>query len=103
MTSRIIGIINLYSLLFDPLPRSKPTGKILITCCIFFWAVVSPHAVRAQQTLSYVLLPDSTFTPINDGVPTGPSQPLTGSFSWLQITPSFVLDCYTFDVTALNF
>lgn len=81
----------------------KPNRKMLIACCILFWAVALPHTVRAQETLSYVLLPDSTFTPHDGAVATGPSQPLTGSFSWLQSTLSSISDSYTFYVTALNF
>jgi hypothetical protein len=76
---------------------------MLIACCILFWAVASPHEIRAQETLNYVLLPDSTLTPVNLDGPTGPSQPLIGSFSWIQLIPSSATDCYTFGVTALNF
>jgi hypothetical protein len=82
---------------------TKPTRKMLIACCILLCAVTSQHSVRAQEILSYVLLPDSTFTPHNGAVATGPSQPLTGSFSWVQYIPSDVLDCNLFTVTALNF
>jgi hypothetical protein len=82
---------------------TKPNGKMLIACCIFISAIASPYAVRAQETLNYVLMPDSTFTPTIGGDPTGPSQPLTGSFSWVQYIPSDILDCNLFTVTALNF
>jgi hypothetical protein len=81
------------------LPRNKPSKKAAVACSIILWIVASLQDVRAQQTLTYDLLPDSTITPVNGG----PSQPLTGSFSWLQYTPSFVSDCYTFFVTDLNF
>lgn len=87
----------------NTLPRNNPIGRMLITCCILFWTIMSPHAVRAQQTLNYVLLPDSTITPTSGGIPIGPSEQLTGSFSWIQYTPSLNQDVYTFYVTALNF
>jgi hypothetical protein len=87
----------------DAHSSNKPTRKMLITCCLLFWIFASPHAVRAQGIINYVLLPDSTFTPHDGSTPTGPSQPLTGSFSWLQYIPSDILDCNLFSVTALNF
>ena len=66
-------------------------------------AVLTPLAARAQGTLTYDLLPDSTITPHDGAGATGPSQPLTGSFSWSLNPTSDILDCYTFSVISLNF
>lgn len=85
------------------LPWNRVSKKAVVACSIIFLAVASLQDVRAQAILTYDLLPDSTITPVSDGVPTGPSQSLTGSFSWQQYTPSFVVDCNTFFVTDLDF
>jgi hypothetical protein len=67
------------------------------------FAVFSSIRLLAQGTLNYVLLPDSTITPHNGATATGPSQSLTGFFSWVPHVPSYVVDSDTFDITALIF
>ncbi|MGZ4972424.1 MAG: LamG-like jellyroll fold domain-containing protein [Limisphaerales bacterium] len=50
-----------------------------------------------------MLLPDSTITPHNGAAATGPSEPLSGSFSWRQHIPSDIVDSFAFDITSLHF
>jgi hypothetical protein len=60
-------------------------------------SLVSP----AQADLLYLVQPGSTITPYSGGNPTGPSQPLTGTFTWQLYTvgPGFA----GFDATSLAF
>ena len=67
------------------------------------FALLPLAAALAQPTLVYQLLPDSTITPMTDGVASGPAQPLTGSFSWQGRFPSTLQGSDEFAVTALNF
>jgi hypothetical protein len=57
----------------------------------------------AQGVFDYVLLPDSTITPHNGPIPTGPSEALTGFFSWASVIPSQIQDAFEFNVTSLSF
>ncbi len=64
--------------------------------------VLLPLTATLGQSLEYRLLPDSTITPASSGIPTGTAQPLTGTFTWVS-TPSGIIDCDAFNITALNF
>ena len=70
---------------------------------LLFLSSVMPMTVVMGQTLTYQLLPSSTITPATEGIPSGPSQPLTGFFTWVPHTPSDVEDSDTFNITSLNF
>ena len=55
----------------------------------------------AQADLLYMLQPGSTITPYHNGAPSGPSEPLSGTFTWYLYTtgPGFA----GFDATSLTF
>jgi len=54
------------------------------------------------QSLTYRLLSDSTITPTG-GVPTGPAEKLSGTFTWSQIIPGNITGSDAFATTNLNF
>ena len=70
---------------------------------VFLLAIVSSMNLSAQGVLHYQLLPDSTVTPHDGATPTGPSESLTGSFSWTPVIPSGIVDSMQFDITSLTF
>lgn len=71
--------------------------------CLFLQVaiiIISTAISRAQVSpLQYQLLPDSTITPVATGI----SQPLSGGFTWLLVTPSDLVDANEFDTTFLSF
>ncbi|MDB6058102.1 MAG: hypothetical protein JWO95_1946 [Verrucomicrobiales bacterium] len=77
----------------------KPSIFLIAT---FVLQSLGVFAQSAPSTIDYVLLPDSTITPHNGGVATGPPEPLSGSFSWRQHIPSGIVDSAEFDITSLN-
>jgi hypothetical protein len=62
---------------------------------------VSSAARPAKADLYYVLQPGSSITPWYNGHPNGPSQPMTGTFTWqlFWIDRDFIL----FEATSLSF
>src|SRR5438876_6294392 len=70
---------------------------------VFLLAVVSSMNLSGQGVLHYELLPDNTVTPHDGATPTGPSESLTGSFSWTPVIPRGIVDSMQFDITSLTF
>jgi hypothetical protein len=70
---------------------------------IFGSAILCFAAAVRGQTYQYQLEPGSTITPSYYGNPTGPSQPLTGTFSWTFVSFDAYWTTYNFSTTALNF
>ena len=67
---------------------------------VFLTTIVAD--IASAGTLTYVLQPGATITPCH-GSPTGPSEPLSGTFSWQRFDSSLITDAYVFDTTALDF
>jgi hypothetical protein len=59
-------------------------------------------AVRAQ-TFHYVLEPGSTITPSYYASPVGPTEPLTGTFSWTLVSYDSYWSTYNFNTSELHF
>jgi hypothetical protein len=57
----------------------------------------------SAQTYQYVLEPGSTITPSYYGTPVGPTEPLSGTFSWTFVSFDSYWSTYNFNTTALNF
>ena len=60
------------------------------------------HASPARADLSYAVQPGSTITPYHEGQQSGPSEPLSGSFTWslISIEPNYWA---VYNATALDF
>jgi len=70
---------------------------------IFMAAVMCfASAVRAQ-TYQYILEPGSTITPSYFANPIGPTEPLSGTFSWTFVGYDAYWSTVNFNTTALNF
>ena len=74
-----------------------------LPCLLTVLALLLPRTGAVGQSLTYQLLSDSTFTPASGGIPTGPAQPMTGSFTWVQHLPSGFLNSDAFTITNLSF
>jgi len=77
--------------------------KMNASLMVFLLAIISSVNLSGQGVLHYELLPDSTVTPHDGATPTGPSESLTGSFSWSPVIPSSIADSMQFDITSLIF
>jgi len=60
-------------------------------------------SAASAQTYEYVLEPGSTITPSYYGTPVGPTEPLSGTFSWTFVSFDSTFSTYNFNTTALNF
>lgn len=76
----------------------KNIGKSLF----FVVALLLTNSLNVLWAQTFDLLPDSTITPYSGGIPTGPSETLTGSFSW-TVVPSGIGYITAFQLTSLNF
>ena len=57
-------------------------SRIASVCCLTFIAAFFIQAPAKAITLTYQLLPGATITPYLGATPTGPTEPLSGSFNW---------------------
>jgi len=72
--------------------------RLAIEAMVMCFAFVA-HA----QTYQYTLQPGSTITPYANGQPIGPSESLSGTFSWSCTGYDQIGNLYTFEVMALDF
>ena len=73
----------------------------LLKCLLQIMCLTLGTNTYATNVLSYVLVPGSTITPLFEGSPIGPTQPLIGSFDWIQVDTASSL--IGFDATRLEF
>lgn len=66
-------------------------------------AVLCFAPVVRAQTYQYMLEPGSTITPSFYANPVGPTEPLTGTFSWTFVQYDAYWSTVNFSTTALNF
>jgi hypothetical protein len=70
---------------------------------LFLALILSSLAtVGMGQGLVYQLAADSSITPAVSGIPSGPSEALSGSFTWVPHFPSYITDSDTFDITRIG-
>jgi hypothetical protein len=72
-------------------------------CILMVLAGFFRLTVVMGQPLTYQLMSDSTITPASEGIPTGPSQPLTGYFTWVFYSSTGIVGSEDFNITALSF
>jgi hypothetical protein len=73
--------------------------KVSLAAFILFG--LSSLAGIAPADVTYVLAPGATITPLSNGSPSGPTEALSGSFTWQD--EGFSVGSETFEATALNF
>jgi hypothetical protein len=73
------------------------------TLLVAFAVVAFVVTTARSQTYQYMLEPGSTITPSYYGSPVGPTEPLSGTFSWTFVQYSATWSTVNFATTALDF